>query len=102
MTKSSNFLVTILNFEILLNFSVQVVCFTQTNQKTDYNTKFTMLKGSKVYVLNFIFREISPKFDKSLFLIKLNHLKLAYVCCKVITYGYHLSQYLPSKVSHFR
>ena len=66
MTNSSNFLVTILNLEILLNFSMQVLRFTQTNNKTAYNTKFTLLEGPKIYVLNFIFREISPKFEKSL------------------------------------
>ena len=66
MTNSSNFLVAILNLEILFNFSVQVLRFTQTNRKTVYNTKFTLLEGPKIYVLNFIFREISPKFEKSL------------------------------------
>ena len=66
MTNSSIFLVTIFNFQILFNFSVQVLRFTQTNKKTVYNTKFTLLEGSKIYVLNFIFREISPKFEKSL------------------------------------
>ena len=66
MTNSSNFLVTIFNFQILFNFSVQVLRFTQTNKKTVYNTKFALLEGPKIYVLNFIFREISPKFEKSL------------------------------------
>ena len=66
MTNLSNFLVTILSLEILFNFSVQVLRFTQTNKKTVNNTKFTLLKGPKIYVLNFIFREISPKFEKSL------------------------------------
>ena len=55
MTNSSNFLVTILNLEILLNFSMQVLRFTQTNNKTAYNTKFTLLEGPKIYVLNIIF-----------------------------------------------
>ena len=54
-------MVTISNLEILFNFSVQVHRFTQTNKP-----KFTMLEGPKIYVLNFIFREISPKFEKSL------------------------------------
>ena len=45
MTNSSNFLVTILNLEILLNFSMQVLRFTQTKNKTAYNTKFTLLEG---------------------------------------------------------
>ena len=66
MTNSSNFLVTILNLETLFNFSVQILRFTQTNKKAVYNTKFTLLKGPKIYVLNFIFRTISPKFEKSL------------------------------------
>ena len=66
MTNSSKILVTILNLEILLNFDVQVLRFTQSNNKMVYNTKFTLLKGPKIYVLNFIFREISPKFEKSL------------------------------------
>ena len=66
MTNSSNFLVTILNLEILFNFSVQVLRFTQTNEKTVNNTKFTLLEGPKIFVLNFIFREISPKFEQSL------------------------------------
>ena len=66
MTNSSNFLVTILNLEILFDFSVQVLRFTQTNKKTVYNAKFTLLEGPKIYVLNFIFREIFPKFEKSL------------------------------------
>ena len=44
MTNSSNFLVAILNLEILFNFSVQVLRFTQTNRKTVYNTKFTLLE----------------------------------------------------------
>ena len=66
MTNSSSFLVTILNLEILFNFSVLVLRFTQTNKKTVYNTKFTFLEGPKIYVLNFNFREISPKFEKSL------------------------------------
>ena len=65
MTNSSKFLVTIFNLEILFNFSLQVLRFTQTNKKTVYNTKFTLLEGRKVYALNFIFREISPKFEKS-------------------------------------
>ena len=88
---------------MLFNFNVQVMSFTQTNKKkTVYNTKFTLLEGPKIYVLNLIFREISPKFKKSLKL-QLNWIikKEAYVSCKVITYGYHSSQYLPSKVSHF-
>ena len=55
MTNSSNFLVTILILEILFNFSVQELRFTQTNIKTGYNTKFTLLEGPKIYVLNFIF-----------------------------------------------
>ena len=77
--------------------------FTQTNQKTVYNTKFTLLEGPKIYGLNFIFREIFPKFEKSLKL-QLNRIisNIAYVSCKVITFGYHLLQYLPLKVSHFR
>ena len=66
MTNTSNCLVTILNLENLFNFSVQVLRFTQTNKKTVYNTKFTLLEGLKIYVLNFIFRKISPKFEKSL------------------------------------
>ena len=66
MTNLSKFLVTISNLEILFNFSVQVMHFTQTNQKTVNNTKFTLLEGPKIYVLNLIFREISPKFEKSL------------------------------------
>ena len=49
MTNSSNFLVTILNLEILLNFSVQVLRLTQTNKKTVYNIKFTLLEGPKIY-----------------------------------------------------
>ena len=65
-TNSSNFLVTILNLEILFNFSVQVLRFTQTNKKTVYNKKITLLEGPKIYVLNFNFRKISPKFEKSL------------------------------------
>ena len=60
------FLVTILNLEILFNFSVQVLRFTQTNRKTVYNTKFTLLERPKIYVLVFIFREISQKKEKSL------------------------------------
>ena len=59
------FLVTILNLEIVFNFSVQVLRFTQTNKKTVYNTKFILLEGPKIYVLNFNFREISRKFEKS-------------------------------------
>ena len=66
MTNLLKFLVTILNLEILFNFNVQVLRFTQTNQKTVYNTKFTLLEGHKKYALDFIFREISPKFEKSL------------------------------------
>ena len=71
MTNSSNFLVTILNLGTLFNFSLQVLRFTQTNEKTVYNTNFTLLEGPKIYALNFIFREILPKFKKSLKL-KLN------------------------------
>ena len=55
MTNSSNFLVTILNLKILFNFSMQVLRFTQTDNKTVYNTKFTLLEGPKIYALNFIF-----------------------------------------------
>ena len=67
MTSSSNFLETILDLEILFNFSVQVLRFTKTNKKTIYNTKFTLLEGPKIYFLIYIiFREISPKFEKSL------------------------------------
>ena len=68
MTNSSTFLVTILNLKILFNLSVQILRFTQTNKKTVYNTKFILLEGPKIYVLNFIFREISRKFEKSLML----------------------------------
>ena len=35
-----------------------------SNKKTVH--KFTLLEGPKIYNLNFIFREISPKFEKSL------------------------------------
>ena len=76
MTNSSNFLATMLNLELLFNFSVQVLRFTITNKKTVYNTKFTWLEGPKIYALNFNFREIyalnfnfreiSLKFEKSL------------------------------------
>ena len=66
MTNSSNFLVTVLNLKILVNFSVQVMRFTQTNNKTVYNKKITLLEGPKIYVLNFNFREIFPKLEKSL------------------------------------
>ena len=66
MTNSSIFLVTILNLEILFNLSVPILRFTQTNNKTVYNTKFSLLEGPKIYVFNFIFREISQKFEKSL------------------------------------
>ena len=77
MTNSSNFLVTILNLDFLFNFSVQVLRFTQTNNKTVYNTKFTLMEGPKIYVLNFNFHEISPKFEKiTKASIKLNHLKI--------------------------
>ena len=69
MTNSSKFLVTILNLEILFNFSVQVLRYTQTNTKTVYNTKFTLLVGHKIYVLNFIFRKISQKFENLLQLL---------------------------------
>ena len=102
MTNSSNFLETILNLEILFNFSVQVLRFTQTSKNTVYKTRFPLLNGPKTYVLNFNFRENSLKFERSLKLhLSLIFLQLAYVSCKVITYGYHLSQDLPSKVSHF-
>ena len=37
-----NFLVTILNLEILFDFSVKVLRFTQTNKNTEYNTNFTL------------------------------------------------------------
>ena len=66
MTNSSKFLVAILNLDILFNFSMQVLRFSQTNKKTVYNTEFTLLEGPKIYVLNFNFCEISPKFEKSL------------------------------------
>ena len=64
--KFINFFVAILNLEILFNFSVKVLRFTQTNKKTVYNTKFTLLERPKIYLLNFLFREISSKFEKSL------------------------------------
>ena len=64
MTNSSKFLVTVLNLEILFYFSVQVLRYTQTITKTVYKTKFTLLERHKIYDLNFIFREISPKFEK--------------------------------------
>ena len=51
MTNSSNFLVSILNLKILFNFSVKVLRFTQTNKNTEYNTKFTLGEGPKIYVL---------------------------------------------------
>ena len=66
MTNSSNFLVTILNLENLINFSVQILRCTQTNKKTVYNKKINLLEGPKIYVLNVIFREFFPKFEKSL------------------------------------
>ena len=66
MTNSSKFLVTILHLEILFDFSVKVLRFTQTNSNTEYNTRFTLREGPKIYILNLIFREISPKFEKSL------------------------------------
>ena len=55
MTNLSNFLVTIFNLENLLNFRMQVLRFTQTNQKTVYNTKITLLEGPKIYVFNLKF-----------------------------------------------
>ena len=77
MTNSSIFLVAILNLKMLFNFSVQVLRFTQTNKKTVYNTQFTSLEGPKIYVLNFVFREICPKFEKiTIASIQLNHLKI--------------------------
>ena len=67
MTNLSKFLVTILNLVFLFNFIMQVLRFPQTNKKkTVYNKEITLLEGPKIYVLNFIFREISPKFEKSL------------------------------------
>ena len=42
MTNYSPFLVTILNLEILFDFSVKVLRFTQTNKNTEYNTNFTL------------------------------------------------------------
>ena len=66
MTNSSKILVTILNFEILFNFSLRVLRFTQTNTKTEYNTKFTLREGTKINVLISFFRKISPNFEKSL------------------------------------
>ena len=68
MTNSSFFFGNILNLEILFNFSVQILRLTQTNKqtKTVYNTKFTLMEGPKIYVLNFIFREIPPKIEKLL------------------------------------
>ena len=44
---------------------MQVLRFTQTNGKTVYITQFTLLEGPKICALNSIFREISPKFEKS-------------------------------------
>ena len=57
--KFVKFLVNMLNLEILINFSVQVLGFTQTSLKTVYNLKFTLLERPKIYVLNFNFFEIS-------------------------------------------
>ena len=66
MTNLSNILVTILNPEIYLISACKYCVSLKQTEKTVYNTKFTLLEGPKSYVLNFIFREISPKFEKSL------------------------------------
>ena len=55
MKNSLNVLLTILNLEILFNFSVKVLRFTQTNKNTEYNTQFTLREGPNINVLNFVF-----------------------------------------------
>ena len=55
MTNSANVLETIFNLEILLNFSVKVLRFTQTNKNTENNTKITLREGPKIYVLKSFF-----------------------------------------------
>ena len=59
MSNSSNVFVTILNLKIL--FNVKVLRFTQTNNNTDYNTKFTLREEIKINVLNFSFSQNFPK-----------------------------------------
>ena len=77
MTNASNILVAILNLEILFNFSVKVLRFTDTNKNTEYNTKFTLREGPKIYVLNFIFSwNLTKIWEITKVLIKLNHLKI--------------------------
>ena len=74
-----------------------------SNVYTEYNTNSLLMEGPKFMLLISFFRGTSTKFEKSLKLqLNLIIQKLAYVSCKVITYCYHLLQYLPSKVSHFR
>ena len=56
MTKSSNFLVTILNLEILLNFNLKVLPFTQTNKNTEFDTQFTWGQDLKLmFQISFFF-----------------------------------------------
>ena len=75
MTNSSFFLVTILNLEILFNFSVQALRFTQTNQKKKKKKK--KKKNGLQHKIHFTgrtlnlcfkfrFLEISLKSEKSL------------------------------------
>ena len=64
MTNSSSVFVTILNLEFLLNFSVEVLRFIQTNKNTEYNTKFTLREGPKInhiriVIQNHEFRDLS-------------------------------------------
>ena len=52
---------------VLFKFQRASTAFHSNKQKKNgLHTKFTLLECPKIYVLNFMFREISPKFEKSL------------------------------------
>ena len=62
-----------------IQFQRASTAFHSTNKKKKkvYNTKFTLLEGPKIYVLNFNFREISPNiYEITKTSIKLNHLSI--------------------------
>ena len=66
MTNSSKFLVTIVKFKILFNFSLRVLRFTQRTRKG--NTTQNTLRGKDLNLMFLIsfFRKISPNFEISL------------------------------------
>ena len=106
LVKNAKFIKKILTFfhlKILINFSLNERCFTQTTKIWNRSQNSVYLRGLKIMLKLQFLRIFSAKFEKLLKLQQNGIISLlAYINCLVITYGYDLSRYQPSKISHFR